>query len=274
MVSYKLSLHSHTSNFAHFLAFSPNKKEYLEQLVKKLTKKHGNVVLGVSNFNDNRYQLLLKTTHTLSKEYKVNTEHEDCFFSVSHKNKKIVFVKTDEIATDKGHILIIGFTGTVHSHHLNDILRKAHKQHCPIIANHPLHTPNAAYFLVKKIFGLHSDISLTEKELRKHKKDFDAVELNSYFPEDWNKIREFSKKSNIPVVSDSDAHFLNEMFTSWYEVKNLSFDSPKSFKKSLKKGFKKSLHLHAAKYGFSATYKHVLQVMIEHFGRKLGLYVD
>ncbi|HVY01255.1 MAG TPA: PHP-associated domain-containing protein [Candidatus Nanoarchaeia archaeon] len=274
MVSYKLSLHSHTSNFAHFLAFSPNKKEYLEELIRKLTKKHGNIVLGVSNFNDDRYGLLLKATSLLSKEYKVNTDHKECFFSVKYQNKSIHFVKSDEINTEKGHILIVGYTKSIHNHNLHDILKAAHKQHCIIIANHPLHTPSTSYFFVKKIFGLHSDISLTSEDIKKHKKDFDAVELNSYFPEDWHKIREFSKKTGIPTVSDSDSHFLNEMFTSWYEIKDLSFSSPNKFKKSLKKGLRKGLHIHAAKYGFLAVYKHVLQVMIEHFGRKLGIYVN
>ena len=272
MVTYKLSLHSHTTNFAHFILTKPNKVEYLESLLKILFRKEGNLVLGISNFNDdNRYKKLLETAKKL-KKYEIDFSNEEVFFSIKRKEKEINFIKTDEIETDKGHILIIGFKGKIKKRKLEDVLREAHKQKCVIIANHPLHHEfKIVYFLIKKILNSDNEISINKQELRKHKKDFDAIEINSYFPEDWNRVKKFAKKNSISLVSDSDAHFLDEIFTSFFEVKNLNFKNSRLFKKSLKKALKKNIHLHAKKYGYSAKYKHIIEVILENFGRKIGL---
>ena len=265
MKTFKVSLHSHTTNFVHFILTKPNKKQYLENLLKILFKRKGNIVLGISNFNDDeRYKKLLETTKLLSKKYLVNKKHQEYFFSIKLNNKKIYFVKTDEIETNKGHILIIGFQGKIRKRKLEEVLKTAHKQNCIIIANHPLHKFDIPHFFVRKI-------SLTKKDLEKNKKYFDALELSSYFPEDWKKIKTFAKKNREALVSDSDAHFLDEIFTSWYEVKGLSFNNPKNFKKSLKKALRKNLHLHAKKYGYLAKYKHSLEIILEKIGRKFGL---
>lgn len=272
MTLYKLSLHSHTSDFAHFIFRHPNKKSYLLTLVKNLLKKHGNVVLGVSNFNnDGRYESLLSISKSLPKEYLLDHKYEEYFFSIEHKEKKIFFIKTDEIETDKGHILIVGYKGKIRKRKLDEVLKEANNQNCPIIANHPLHVFGTSYYLFKKIFKKKTDISLSNEELKKHKNDFDAIELNSYFPEDWKRIKRFAKTQNMAVIADSDAHFLNEIFTSWYEVDDLDFDSPEKFKKSLKKELKKRIQLHAKKYGYEAIYKHSFQIILEVLGKKIGL---
>lgn len=264
MKTYKLSLHSHTSNFVHFILTKPNKKEYLENLLKILFRKKGNLVLGISNFNDDdRYKKLLETAEKL-KKYKFEENNKDFFFSIEKDNKKIYFIKTDEIKTDKGHILIIGLKGKIKKRKLEEILKTAHKQNCIIIANHPLHKFNIPHFFVGKI-------SLAKEDLEKNKKYFDALELNSYFPEDWKNIKRFANKNKISLVSDSDAHFLDEIFISFYEVKNLNFKNPTSFKKSLKKALREKLHLHARKFGYFAEYKHAFEIALEKIGKKIGL---
>ena len=185
--------------------------------------------------------------------------------------KEIYFVKTDEINTDKGHILIIGFKGKIKKRKLEIVFIEAHKQKCIIIANHPLHHEfKINYFIIKKILNS-NEISMNEEELKKHKKDFDSIEINSYFPEDWKDIKKFAKKNNVSLVSDSDAHFLDEIFTSFYEVKNISFKNSKLFKKSLKIALKRGINLHAKKYGYFVKYKHVLEIILENLGKKIGL---
>ncbi len=272
METFKLSLHSHTTNFVHFLLIKPNKKEYLKKLLKKLFRKHGHIVLGISNFNnDNRYKKLFDVTRLLPKNYQIDSKYKDYFFSIEKNHDKIYFIKTDEIETDKGHILIIGFKGKIKKRNLKKVLKEAHKQNCVIIANHPLHEFYVPYVLIKKLLGGQENISLNIKDLKLYKKDFDALEINSYFPEDWNKIKNIARKYNKNIVSDSDAHFLNEIFTSWYEIKGLNFNNPSSFKKSLKKALKRNLHLHAKKYGYTARYKHAIQIIFENFGKKIGL---
>ncbi|KHO55504.1 MAG: hypothetical protein QT10_C0001G0108 [archaeon GW2011_AR19] len=271
MKTYKLSLHSHTTNFIHFILTKPNKKKYLKKLLKILFIKKGNLVLGISNFNDDdRYKKLLETAEKL-KLYRFDGKNKDFFFSIEKDNKKVYFIKTDEIETDKGHLLIVGFKGKIRKRKLEEVLKEVHKQKCIIIANHPLHNFGVPYFLVEKILGKYNGVSFNKKELMKYKKDFDAIELDAYFPEDWIKIKKFATKNKIPIISDSDAHFLDEIFTSFYEIENLNFSNPTSFKKSLKNALKKRIHLHAKKYGYLARYKHLFEVILENFGRKIGL---
>ena len=125
MESYKLSLHFHTTNFVHFILINPNKQEYLEKLLKILFRKKGNLVLGISNFNDdNRYKKLLKTAEKL-KRFEFDEMNKDSFFSIEKKSKKVYFVKTDEIETDKGHILIIGFNDKIKKRGLENVLKEA-----------------------------------------------------------------------------------------------------------------------------------------------------
>lgn len=272
MKIFKVSLHSHTTNFVHFILTKPNKKQYLEKLLKILFKKHGNIVLGISNFNDDgRYKKLFEVTRALSKEYLVNKKYSDYFFSIQRLDKKIYFIKTDEIETDKGHILIVGFNGKIRKRKLEHILKDAKKQNCIIIANHPLHNFGAPYFLIKKILGKSNDVSLAKKDLIKNKKYFDALEISSYFPEDWEKIKAFAKKNRKATVSDSDAHFLDEIFSSWYEIKDLNFKNQIEFKKSLKRALRRNLHLHAKKYNYFARYKHSFEIVLEKIGRKMGI---
>ncbi|MFH1290495.1 MAG: PHP-associated domain-containing protein [Nanoarchaeota archaeon] len=274
-MKYKLSLHSHTSDFAHLVFFTINKKYYLKKLLSTLFKKSTEktlLVLGITNSNDNRhYEQIVSLTKSLPKTYRANYAHKDYFVSLEYKNRKIYLIKTDEIGTDKGHILIVGFKGRIKKRSLKEILKEAKKQKCVIIANHPLHEFHVPHFLLEKIFGLHRSIGLTKSELKKYQKSFDAVELNSYFPEDWERIKQFAKKNKLPFVSDSDAHFIDEIFKSWYETSDLDFSSPRKFKKALKKSLKKGLHLHAQAHGFAAKYKHVLQILLEGYGKKLNI---
>jgi len=215
-------------------------------------------------------RLLKHATNLLPREYTIDKKFEDYFFSITRRKKTVYFVKTDEIGTEKGHVLIIGYRGKLPSKNLNLLLREAHKQKCIIIANHPLHKFGIPYFFVSKIINT-GKISLKKKDLEKHKRQFDALELSSYFPEDWKEIRSFSKKNNLQIVSDSDAHSLDEIFTSYYEIPKLSFASPKKFKKSLKKALKKRIKLHARQYGFLAEYKHGIQVLLGMIGNRLGV---
>ncbi len=272
MKMYKISLHSHTSDFSHFLFWTVNKKDYFLKLLEILKKKKGNLVLGITNFNnDKRYENLLTIARGFKGKFYLDDKYSNFYFILKIKGKEIIFVKTDEIETSEGHTLIVGFKGDINQREFHGVLKEAHKQNCLIFANHPLHIFGISYILVKKLLGGAKEISLSKKELIHDKKNIDALELNSYFPEDWKKIKEFAKKNKLPVVSDDDAHFIDEIFTSWYEVDNLDFSNPKNFKISLKKELKNGIKLHAHKFGHLALYKHAFQVVFESLGKKLGI---
>ncbi|MFH1376908.1 MAG: PHP-associated domain-containing protein [Candidatus Woesearchaeota archaeon] len=253
MTIYKLDLHTQPQI----------NKNNIKNFLSKLFQKRGNLVLGIANWNnDGRYEKFLKAIKFLPKRYQVNLKNKDYFISITKNKKTIHIIKTDEIETNKGHILIVGYKGKVKKRrNLKELLKIAHKSGCIIIANHPLHGNNIAYFLILKLIGNKYKLSLDKKDIKKNK--FDAVELNPYFQEDWKKIKKFAKKEKIKIVADSDAHFFDELFKSYFEVKDLNFKNPKTFKKSLKKDFKKHIKIHAQKHGFIAKYKHIIQSILE-----------
>jgi hypothetical protein len=263
-MNYKLSLHSHLPNFKN-----PNNKLIIEFL-EILFKKPSVLVLGISNSNNNgRYKKFLDSIQFLPSNYKIDKSFKDYFFSITKDRKTIYFIKTDEIGTEKGHILVIGFNGNFNHKKLNESLIEAHKQNCIVIANHPLHEFKVPHFIINDVLGVKKKISMTKRIIKKYKKDFDALELNSYFPEDWKEIKKFAKRNNLSIVSDSDAHFINEIFTSYYSTEKLNFSSPEDFKHSLKKALKNGIKLHAKAFGFEAKYKHGFQIFLHRLGIRL-----
>lgn len=267
---FKLDLHSHEPNFIH-LSFSKNTdKKNISDFLKKAFNIRGDAVIGIANSNDNgRYERFVNGINSL-KEYNANLTNKDTFVSLTKGKKTIHFVKADEIGTNKGHILIIGHNGKIGKLKLKPLLELAYNEGDIIIANHPLHNFGISHFLVKKYFEHNHPISFTKRELKKDEKYLDAVELNSYFPEDWKKIKKFSRKEKIPLVADSDAHFLREFFSSYFELENLDFSNSINFKKSLKSALKTHIRLHLGKNGFLATYEHALQIIWYKIGFKLG----
>ncbi|MFQ5531212.1 MAG: hypothetical protein ACE5ES_01210 [Candidatus Nanoarchaeia archaeon] len=262
MVKYTLDLHDHVFDFS---------KKNVKSIVDKLFKKKGNIVLGISDHNWNElYSKFLKTLKTL-KEYKIDLKNQRLFVSVKNKeNDKIWLIKTHEVGTNQGHILLIGYNGEK-THNIKKLLKLAHKEKAIVIANHPLHPHGISYFLYLKLAGRENQsASITKKQL-KQKKFIDAVELNSYFPEDWPKVKKFSKKNKIPIVTGSDSHKPSEILRSSFQLENLDFRSPKAFKKSFRKALKKHVKLNPVAHGFEAKYFRAVNIILHILLRKLKI---
>lgn len=269
MHKFKIDFHSHEPEFIHLSFLKGNDKENSKKFVEKAFKIPGNLAVGITNFDNNEiYEKFLASLKLLP--YKVDYSNKDCFISITKNNRTIYIIKTDEIDTDKGHILLIGHKGKIGKTNLKVLLKKAHKEKDIIIATHPLHEFGVSHFIIKRFFT-EKPINITEKELKKDKKGFDAIELNSYFPEDWNKIKEFAKKENMKIVAESDAHFLNEFFNSYFELEGLDFTNAYTFKKSLKQALKHHIRLHPHSNGFTAKYKHAIQNLLDIVGLKLKI---
>jgi len=269
MTKFKVDLHSHTSDFQHLIFNKPNKKEYIIKLLNKLFKQGDNLVIGLAEFNDDgRFSKFLKAVKELPKDYIVTKNLP--IVSIKKSNKTIHFIRADEISTEKGHVLIVGNNEKIKSRNLKEILKKARKNKWIVIADHPLHEFGPAYFIVSRIND-HPAISLKSKTILKNKKNIDALELSSYFPEDREKVKKFGKKHNIPVIAESDAHFLSEFFDSHFELENLDLTNITTFKKTFRKALRKNIKLFPGKHPFTAKYKHGFQVIFGTICMKLGL---
>ena len=268
-----MDLHTHTSDFSHFIFSRKNEKEYLIELLKKLFRQGDNLVIGLAEFNnDGGFSKFVKATEKLPRDYHIAKNGP--IILIRRKNKKIYFVRADEIGTDKGHVLIVGNNEKISSKNIIEILKKARKNKWIIIADHPLHKFLLPYFLISKLIDGEPNISLKKEIILKNKNYFDSIELNPYFPEDTGKIKYFGKKNKIPIVSESDAHSLGEFFESYFELENLDLSNISKFKKSFRKAMKKHIKLHVGKHGFLAEYKHGFNVLIDYLGRKIGFMKD
>ena len=269
MIKFKLDLHRHMSDLFHFILSKQGKKEYLIKLLNKLFRKGDDLVIGLADFNnDGRFSKFEKTIRELPKDYLINKKGP--IISIKKNKKMIYFIRANEISTEKGHILIIGNNEKIKTRKLENILIKAKENKWIVIADHPLHEFTFPYFLISRI-NEHSAISLKKETIYNNKKNIDVLELNSYFPEDRKEIKKLGKKYKIPVISESDAHFMNEFFNSYFELDNLDLTNITKFKKTFRKALKKHIKLHPRKKGIFVIYKHGVYVVMEIFGKKLGL---
>ncbi len=270
MTLFKIDLHAHTSDEFHLLHNKAHEINYVKSLLSKITRSKTPIILCIADFNhDKRYEKFVKTSRKL-REFDIEYKNEQDFIKISNNGKDYYIIKGDEIPTDKGHILLIGTSTTIKSKNLKEVLKEAHKQHAVIIAPHPLHKFGIPFMLLQKI-RKQGELSLSQAELQKHKKEFDAVEYDSYFPEDKKKLLKFSNKEHLPLIADSDAHFLNEFFSSYFELSGIDFTNENIFKKSLKKALHKQIKIHAGKNGFFSAYKHGFSVLFFDFLRLMKI---
>ncbi len=270
MVKFKLDLHTHTSDFRHFILSEKDKKSYLIKLLNKLYRHGDNIVIGVAEFNDDgRFSRFIEAIKLLPEEYKINKNLP--IVSIEKKNKTIYFIRADEIATEKGHILIIGNNQKINSRKLKNVLKKAKKNEWIVIVDHPLHELSLPYFLIAKLIEPELLVSLQKETILKNKESIDSLELNSYLPEDRKKIKKFAKKNKIPIIADSDAHSIEEFFDSYFELENLDLRNITMFKKSFRKALRKKIKVNAGKHEFIAKYNHGLKVLLVSLGVKLGI---
>lgn len=271
MVVYKLDLHNHTSTFPKVLGKRQNPKLYVETILKNIFKQKGNLVLGIADFHeDKRYDTFLAGMKQLP--YQLDLRHQNSFFSLHQGKRSIIFLRTKEVETDKGHFLLIGFLGKTKGRNLKDLLKEAKKQHAIVIANHTLHQFPISQFLVLRSMRRDTEhMSANAITLERYKKYFEALELNPYFPKDWKNIRNIANKEKIALVTDSDAHFPEEFFRSYILLEDLHFSSLYAFQKSFRRALKKGLKLHARKAGYISLYKHAFQILFWFLVVRLGI---
>jgi hypothetical protein len=265
--------HAHTERFAKILGKAPETKPYVKKLIGRLFNLPQVPVLGIANFNDDqRYQRLILAIRHLPKSYQIDRKNQAHFVKITKGKKKIYLIKTDEIETEKGHILVIGYKGNVKHRKLQEVLEGAEKQNCPIIANHPLHKFSLTEEFGKRLVARKPHpLSLSAKDLLKNQSSLDALECNAYFPEDWPKIKLFAERQKIPVTCSSDAHYFQELFQSYTTLQHLNFSSPKSLKSSIKMSFKHKPKLHLQSHSARAKWRHILHIPGDLFGKFLGI---
>jgi len=219
-VSMLLKLDSHTHIYTNYrpianrrgLELGPRTLEWLTQTVIK----NGVNAVGITNFNDKNYEFWTSQTKDLPKGW--GFYQDDRLTAVDNPGAQdvVYFFKSEEIATQEGHILLFGTkrgSNIPHGLSLEETLNIAHEDPISIkIADHP--------------FSKFAP-SLNEK-IEKYSNLFDAYEFNA--ATDGNDETEAQAvydrgrlQDTKPLIASSDSHSPGEIGRSYINLLSAMF---------------------------------------------------
>jgi len=252
-----------------------SRKRDLRSISDRCFRENQNTLVGMINFNDNRYEGLVNTRKRFPKNYQIYDDHKKVFIGINNSDLWNFVLRGQEIPTEKGHLLIIGGEENIRSKKFKDVLKEAKDVGALRIVDHPL----AEYGLVGRIFNKFANnneggrYSLGEENLRKFKNEFDAIEVtNSNVSHLINKTGKIASELNLPGIFTSDSHTLNKMFSSYMIFSKLDFTNPESLKESLKEKIKsEDFSYHSGKNRKFENLLHAMAVVYNIVRQKTGI---
>jgi len=186
----------------------------IEELVNNSIKEDYSII-AVSDYNNNDFNILESCANSesgfnfdLEKINGYTLKIIDSFDNDNDNKKDIVYLlKASEIMAKEGvEVLGIGYTNKPDSYQpLENIINELKEQDALIMAPHP----------AVLILG-----GMGEENIKKYADSLDGIEINGSIPVPacyfYNKkAEEWSKKYNIPLVSNSDAHLIGIYFNTY-----------------------------------------------------------
>ncbi|MEK6875357.1 MAG: hypothetical protein AABX30_01600 [Nanoarchaeota archaeon] len=201
--SFKIDSHVHIYTSYLDKRWEPGPRD-LETFTKEFSKRGLNAST-LTNFNDERYELFIETAKNLPKGWDFKEYKRGAIVTMPDKTdpngNKFYWFKSQEIPTEKGHVL---FLGTLKGKHikpfksLEETLKKADPLNT-IVADH-----------AEAVLSGINPLGIGIKNLLRYKKYFHAAEWNSscwfLFPESNKRIEKLCKEENIPLIANSDSY--------------------------------------------------------------------
>lgn len=209
----KADLHNHLATFLYKGSFN----EVIDITYKRLGS---NGILSITNGYDAKYEdfLNLKTSY----------EKQDIGNAVYIPEKKILIIKSQEVFTKQGHLLVLGLSKNInlkHNKNLEDSLKQAKDNNIIVISPH-------SFF----INGLGSYLRKNSKFLRY----FHGIEIHNgeafYGNEKAKDFYSLVKEDyNLGALSFSDGHSVKEIGSSYTLLEKLNIETFEKLIESLKK---------------------------------------
>ncbi len=219
----------------HLATSSDMKPGYIEKAVSVARERLGpGAILGIVNFSDDRYEMLIDSPQTRNGFERVIRERY-----VRFPEQDVTIVKGQEVPTQEGHLLVAGLPRDVHlkDHKpLTYTLREAEDNNGIVIGDHPFYLEGLGPFL-----RAHKDIvgrKLHALEIGNGEAEFSVFGLGP-FPRKANKKayefwQELTREGiGIGAVSFSDGHSFYEIGNGFTTVQRPNYRSNDDFISSL-----------------------------------------
>lgn len=169
---------------------------------------------------EDTYDEMIQESVRLDFDFIAITDHEICPENqeLCANEKRILCIPSQEVSTNKGHILAIDISEEISDElSIEEVIKEIHNQNGIAIAAHPLREGNI----------------IEESKL----KLFDAIECNhpSYDNKEIQKSKELAQKYGLNCTYDSDAHSKNSL-KNIYNICEMNILNVEQMKKAIKNG--------------------------------------
>ncbi len=176
------------------------------------------------------------------------------FIRVTHKNRSLIFFKSQEIEIGPYHIVVVGsnqtFTDYTTPLAIHEIRKAIKHEPAFLVFAHPFSIKKDGFIPFR--IGSHAD----ESQIQSIASNCDLIEGFNAHNILWmkrsnEKAMAFARRIDKPIVADSDAHFsLSEMACSgtYIHKKDISLVNDSVFFRSLKKTLVKRNHIPLERY--------------------------
>lgn len=220
-----------------------------------------NRAIGLLNYYQPKYERVVREGIDIAKKsgFEVDDNHPDVFLGLTDDSGKswLYIIRGREYLCQQGHLMAIGTPISMHDRPefysyargpgLEEVIKFEQGNGAILIPSHPLPRLGLATKAVLRLIGEPSGtrLGLDEDTIRKHAKDFDALEAYSLSMNDeqTKRVENLARELGIPTVSNSDDE-LDGNFAQHNQFSWLDFGNPEKLRESIRTGLRNKNNTH------------------------------
>lgn len=247
-------------------------------IVNHAYKEGGNKAVCLVNYYQPKYQnVVLGSDLSLLKRNgfaTFNEDHRDTFVGLTlDRVNWLYLIKGREYLCEEGHLLAIGSPVSMPTQErwytrgpkLEDVIKFEKDNGSILIPSHPLPRLGLGVKALLKLIREPSGtrLGLDEETIRRHAKDFDALESYSLGMDDsqTQRVEDLARELGIPTVSNTDSN-LQSSFAAYNLFDQLDFSDPESLRSSMRKGLRDGTYKPQRKGFKTQTKDKVLHILL------------
>lgn len=248
----------------------------LKEVSERGFRREKHTLLSITSFgNDTIYEKIVNTRGNIPVSC-LYDDFKETFIGVHNPERNLwsFVVRSQEIPSDKGHVLIHGGNRNIESRVFTDILDQAEDMGALKISDHPLGKNSwIANLLNRLINGQTAQYSLGKENLVEYANRLDAMEIgNSNYFNLFEETKSLALDLGIPGVCNSDAHSKDCAFSSYNSFNELDFTDNDSLNQSMRDSLNSGDYkTHPGKNRVGEHYLHGSVMVYNKLRRVLGL---
>lgn len=249
-----------------------NEQDIVKRLLGHSLFNSPNSLVGLINFSDERAQRIfkrLKKICSVKGDYDLSQDGSLLTIVNKSNNRIANYIMGQEIATDKGHVVIVGNSQNIPYSLFRDVVKSAKEEHNALVfADHATREYAGLVKAVAKGFGKDIRLGLREEDIANFREDIDGMSVldsASSRAESRRQI-ELARKYGVPVYACSDSHSIDGIFSPSVKM-NLDLTNENNLKLALREELKKGITLPNA----DRTYANRAEAIRHMFSASLAL---